>query len=489
MHLELAQHHRDAGRGLDRLEGRVHRAVARGAALDAAAVAVLQTHQCPCRAVAARLGRELDQSPGPAGGALGAQHQRLDVAVEQLLLLVRQRLEFLEHTVEFRLIELEPERADALAERVPAAVLAEHQVSARQADILGAQDLVGRVVLEHPVLVNAGFVREGVFTHHRLVARDRHAGDAGDEPRGGVEAAGMNAGADVEERGARLQRHHHFLQRAVAGALADAVDGALDLPCAGDHRREAVGDRHAEVVVAVDGEPHRLDAAYVLAQVTEQLRKLIRHRVADRVRDVHRGGPGADRHLDHLGEELELGARGILGGELHVLAQLARAGHAGGAQTQDFLLRHVELVLAVNGAGGEEHVDAVTGSLGERARGELDVLEAAARQGADDRTLHFACHRLHAVEVAARGGRETRLDDVHAELGERARHAQLLGPGHAAPRGLLAVAQRGVEDQHSIWIYDHGSLPVSLRDVFPAATACGPAAPRRLSRSGDRRPG
>src|ERR1700730_18622379 len=96
---------------------------------------------------------------------------------------------------------LHRERADALAERVPAAVLAEHQVAARQAHVLGTQDLVGRVVLEHSVLVNAGFVREGVFTHHRLVARDRHAGDAGNEPRGGVQAAGVNGGADVEERG------------------------------------------------------------------------------------------------------------------------------------------------------------------------------------------------------------------------------------------------------------------------------------------------
>ena len=410
-----------------------------------------------CRAVAARLGRELDEGPGPAGGALGAQHQRLDVAVEQLLLLVGERLEFLEHAIEFQLIELEAERADTLAERVPAAVLAEHQMAARQADVLGTQDLVGRVVLEHAVLVDAGLVREGVLTHHRLVARDRHAGDAGNEPRGGVEAAGVDGGADVEERGARLQRHHHFLQRTVAGALADPVDGALDLPCARDHRGEAVGDRHAEVVVAVDREPHPLDAAYVLAQVAKQLRELIRYGVADGIRNIHRGGPGGDRHLDHLSEELQLGARGVFGGELHVRAQLARPGNAGGAQTQDLLLRHVELVLAVDGAGGEEHVQAVTGSVRQRTCGELDVLEVAARQGADDRPLHLARHRLHRLEVTARSGREARLDDVHAELGERARHPQLLGPGHAAARGLLAVAQRGVEDQHSIGVGNHGN--------------------------------
>ena len=46
---------------------------------------------------------------GTAGGAFGAQHQRLDVAVEELLLLVGERLELLEHAVELELIELEAE--------------------------------------------------------------------------------------------------------------------------------------------------------------------------------------------------------------------------------------------------------------------------------------------------------------------------------------------------------------------------------------------
>ena len=50
------------------------------------------------------------------------------------------------------------------------------------------------------------------------------------------------------------QRHHELFERRVAGALADAVDRALDLPDAALDRREAVGDREAEVVVAVRAE-------------------------------------------------------------------------------------------------------------------------------------------------------------------------------------------------------------------------------------------
>ena len=68
-----------------------------------------------------------------------------------------------------------------------------------------------------------------------------------------------------------------------------------------------------EIIVTVHGKPHPLDAAHVLAQVTEQLRELIRHRVADRVGNVHGGRSRGDRHLHHLGEELELGARSVFG--------------------------------------------------------------------------------------------------------------------------------------------------------------------------------
>ncbi len=77
----------------------------------------------------ARVRVERGDGPRPARAGLGTQHQRFDVAVEQFLLAVGQRLELLEHAVQLRLVELEAQLAHALAERVPAAVLAEHQVA------------------------------------------------------------------------------------------------------------------------------------------------------------------------------------------------------------------------------------------------------------------------------------------------------------------------------------------------------------------------
>ncbi len=196
-------------------------------------------------------------------------------------------------------------------------------------------------------------------------------------------------------------------------------------------------------------EAHLLDAAHVLAQVTEQLRELVRNRVSHRVRNVDRGGAGFDDGFDHLREEIELGARGVFGRELHVIAEFARDLHALDRHADDFLLRHVELELAMDGAGGQEHVDATLRRGRHRLRDQFDVAAVATREAADDGSLHLARHRVDALPVAARGGRESRFDDVHAQVRERARHPQLLGLRHAAARRLLAVAQRRIEDHHA----------------------------------------
>ena len=71
------------------------------------------------------------------------------------------------------------------------------------------------------------------------------------------EQLGADAGLEAEHLAAHLERHHDLLERGVAGALADAVDRALDLARPGLHGGERVRDREPEVVVAV----HRDDRA------------------------------------------------------------------------------------------------------------------------------------------------------------------------------------------------------------------------------------
>ena len=67
----------------------------------------------------------------------------------------------------------------------------------------------------------------------------------------GTSAWRVDAGVVRQRVGADLEGHHDLFERRVAGALADAVDGALDLAGAGLHGGERVGDGQAEIVVAV----------------------------------------------------------------------------------------------------------------------------------------------------------------------------------------------------------------------------------------------
>ncbi len=73
-------------------------------------------------------------------------------------------------------------------------------------------------------------MRKGVLPHDRLVALHCDAGDMAHQAAGGVEPTGLDPGVELVVVMARAQRHHHLLQGAVAGTLAQTVDGALDLP-------------------------------------------------------------------------------------------------------------------------------------------------------------------------------------------------------------------------------------------------------------------
>jgi len=81
-----------------------------------------------------------------------------------------------------------------------------------------------------------------------------------------------------------------------------------------------------------------------------------------------------------------------------------------------------------------------------------------ARQGGDDRALDLPCDRLHRLEVAGRRDREPGLDDVDPETRQLLGDLELLRDVEGDARRLLAVAQRGVEDQYSVGIVRRGHI-------------------------------
>ena len=88
----------------------------------------------------------------------------------------------------------------------------------------------------------------------------------------------------------------------------------------------------------------------------------------------------------------------------------------------------------------------------------------------------------HGLEIAVRGDREARLDDVDAHGVEQFGDLELFLEGHRGAGALLAVAERGVEDQNAVLggpvggCIGHGLRPVSAAGIGTLEILqCGPA--------------
>src|SRR3984957_19885134 len=106
--------------------------------------------------------------------------------------------------------------------------------------------------------------------------------------------ARVNMGPERHHVVAHPHRHHRLFQRGIAGALADAVDGALDLAGAGAYAGERIRHRHAEVVVAMHREDGLVGIRHPIAHHLDQRKIFLRHRVPDGVGNIDGGGTGLD---------------------------------------------------------------------------------------------------------------------------------------------------------------------------------------------------
>ncbi len=83
--------------------------------------------------------------------------------------------------------------------------------------------------------------------------------------------------------------------------------------------------------------------------------------------------------------------------------------------------------------------------------------------------VHFVPDNIgnlfHGIKIIGAGDGKPGLDDIDAELGEIAGYFEFFGTGQCGPRGLLSVAQGGVEDAYVVGI---GNV---AGDVFRTRTA------------------
>ena len=209
--------------------------------------------------------------------------------------------------------------------------------------------------------------------------------------------------------------------------------------------------------MAVAAQGDAAGVRHALPHGAEHRAVLDRQRVAHRVGQVDGGGAFRDRRFDHPAEKVELGSARVFRRELDVVGEAPGATDRGARALQALVAVDPQLVLEVDVRRRDEHVDARPRRGRERLSRQVDVAVVTARQRRECGAAHLLRHRAHAAEVPVRGRGEPRLDHVHSERVQLAREAELLLRGHRVARGLLSVAQRGVEDPHDVLFHGGSS--------------------------------
>src|SRR2546426_6741088 len=99
---------------------------------------------------------------------------------------------------------------------------------------------------------------------------------------------------------------------------------------------------------------------------------------------------------------------------------------------------------------GEHHVDLLALGILDRLPHGVDIGASRACQRGDHRSPDLASDTLHRVEIAGRREGEAGLDDVNAQAGELPGDRHLLIRCQRCAGGLLAVAQRRIEDKDAV---------------------------------------
>ena len=135
-HFKFPQLHLNTGCVVDGFDHSVHGSVGGLIVGDDAAVGVREPDRDARRLIVVRGDAQRLQRPG-LRFMFRAHDQRFDVAVEELFLPVDQCCECVEQLIEFAIADVKAELLHALTKRMTAAMLAEHEIGARQPHILG----------------------------------------------------------------------------------------------------------------------------------------------------------------------------------------------------------------------------------------------------------------------------------------------------------------------------------------------------------------
>ena len=168
--------------------------------------------------------------------------------------------------------------------------------------------------------------------------------------------------------------------------------------------------------------------------------------IADSVGNIDRRRARVDDGLHDFADVIPPGARGVFGGKFHVIRILLSALDGVDGDLANFLLGFLQFLFYVNGAGGDERMNAGILGMLHRFPATVNVLVHGAGQAADLGAVHLLGNGFDGFEISGGGDGESRFNHVNTETFQLKREFQLFLQIHAETGRLLAIPQRRVKN-------------------------------------------
>ena len=204
--------------------------------------------------------------------------------------------------------------------------------------------------------------------------------------------------------------------------------------------------------MAVDADNGVAAVGHLGEDLGNQCPKLFGHGITYCVWNVDRRGPGRNRRRDDLVEVIRLGARGVHGRKLDIVAVRLGLLHRCHCHFQHLFAALAQLAGEVNVRRADKGVNPRPGRALERRAGSVNVFGHGAGQPADYRPCNFLPNAAHGLKVLVGGHRKAGLDNIDAQPRQLVGDFELFPHCQRGTGRLLGIPQGGVKNIYAICI-------------------------------------
>ena len=293
---------------------------------------------------------------------------------------------------------------------------------------------------------------EGIAAHNRLIGLHIKTRNGRQQTAGLQDILRHNPIRNRDRIRPRAQRHHHFFDRGIARAFANAIDGGFNLPHPGTNGRKRIRNRQTQIIMIMRGQDHLIRTRDPFTHHGENARHILRQRITDRIGDIDGGGTRLDGRFHTTAEEIRVRPRAIFRRPFHIIRMLAGEFNTAGHQIQHLFRFKPQLDTHMQRTGRDKSMYPLARRRLHRLSRPQNISRRRARQATNHRPILGKTLRngQHTFKIPGRGNGEARFHHINPQFRQRFRHAELFLKIHGKTGRLFTIAERGVEHDDAV---------------------------------------